>query len=294
MTDDLLLVAADGGDLELLHKLKAETEDDEFFNRKCESVRDCEGFTCLHLAAEKGIIPICRFLIEKVNLDVNIKTDRGDSPLLVAASKGHFNTAKYFIIRGADITMSGYQGTTCLHLAAEKGNKELMQLLLLKGADIEADSVRGTPLQCAALGGNLESVRFLLCRGANPNSVSPLSVTPLMGAILCLSSECLELLLKAGADPNISSRGLSPLAVAAQKGSPEFLRSLIAAGADPNSVTTKFQDHDLKPIEHAAEAGNHEGVGILYPVTQSIPSYPDWSIHGITSYFHSQEATIQV
>ncbi|KAK6141596.1 hypothetical protein DH2020_024664 [Rehmannia glutinosa] len=272
MTDDLLLVAADGGDLELLQKLKAESEDDEFFNRKCESVRDCEGFTCLHLAAEKGIIPICRFLIEKVNLDVNIKTDRGDSPLLLAASKGHINTAKYFIIRGADITMRGYQGTTCLHLAAEKdfllcsgsvaGNKELMQLLLLKGADIEADPVRGTPLQCAALGGNLESVRFLLRRGAN-----------------------------AGADPNISSRGLNPLAVAAQKGSPEFLRSLIAAGADPNSVTT---DHGLKPIEHAAEAGNVEGVGILYPVTQSIPSYPDWSIHGITSYFHSQEATVQV
>ncbi|KAK6126742.1 hypothetical protein DH2020_039513 [Rehmannia glutinosa] len=73
--------------------------------------------------------------------------------------------------------------------------------------------------------------------------------------------------------------------VAAQKGSPEFLRSLIAAGADPNSVTTAR----LKPIEHVVKASNHEGVTILFPETQSISNYPDWSIHGITSYFHSKE-----
>lgn len=50
----------------------------------------------------------------------------------------------------------------------------------------------------------------------------------------------------------------------------------------------------LKPIEHAASARNLDGVTILFPVTLRIPDYPDWSIHGIMNYFHSDKARMQV
>ncbi|KAL6500553.1 hypothetical protein OROHE_025919 [Orobanche hederae] len=288
--DDQILVAADTGDLELLQRLRNETGDDETFRRKCEYVRGLEGLTCLHLSAGRGNTEICRFLIDKVKLDINIKNDRGDSPLIFAALKGQFDAANFFILRGADVKSSGYKGTTCLHIAAEKGNKEIMQLLLSKGADIEAQSVSGTPLQCAALCGNIESVGFLLFHGANPNSVSPLSVSPLMGSISSHSYECFELLLEAGADPNMSSCGSSPLALAARENDTCFLRPLLAAGANPNSCTTDL----LGPIEHAAEVGNFEGVTILFPVTENIVScYPDWSILGIKDHHHSEAYKIE-
>ncbi|KAL0435653.1 UNVERIFIED_CONTAM: Serine/threonine-protein phosphatase 5 [Sesamum radiatum] len=270
------------------------------FHGKCEVCKDCEGRTALHYAAREGNIQICKFLIEKVKVDIDIKTERGDSSLLLATAMEHINTAKYLIIRGADIRKIDSKGMTSLHYAAETGNKELMQLLLLKGADIEAKSVYGTPLQCAASSGSLESVRFLLGHGAKPNSVSQLSFSPLMWALSCHSSECLELLLKAGADPNLSSCGKSPLAYAAMEGEAELLRSLLGAGANPNSISTLSLviDNDtfqacLRPIEYAASKGNYAIVRILFPVTQSIPDYPDWSIHGITKYFHSEQAKIK-
>ncbi|GFP90881.1 ankyrin repeat domain-containing protein 29 [Phtheirospermum japonicum] len=188
----------------------------------------------------KGNIQICRFLIENVKLDVDFKCHLGDTPLLFAASAGHFKVAKYLIIRGADVKMSDSNGYTCLHMAANLGDREIMKLLLLKGADIEAHYVSGTPLQCAAAcgTGNIESIRFLLRRRANPNAVSPLSVPPLVLAIKNGSSEFLELLLEAGANPNKTWHGLSPLAVAAAKGdNTEFLKSLLVAGAEPNNTT---------------------------------------------------------
>ncbi|KAL3644936.1 hypothetical protein CASFOL_010116 [Castilleja foliolosa] len=281
-----ILLAAKTGNLELLQRLRNQAGGNEAFRRKCAFVEERGGFTCLHIAAERGYLQICRFLIEEVRIKVDFKTDKGDIPLLLAAINGHFRVAKYFIIRGADVEMGDYQGTTCLHIAAENENKEMMQLLLLRGADIEAHSVRGTPLQCAASRASVESVRFLLSRDADPNAVSPLSVSPLVGAILCSSYELLELLLQAGADPDQLSRGLSPLAVAAMKNDTRFLRSLLVARADPNIVTKEL----LFPIEYAAKMGNTEGLTILFPVTKKLSHYPNWSIRGIENHFHTESA----
>ncbi|XP_020550228.1 uncharacterized protein LOC105163576 isoform X2 [Sesamum indicum] len=286
--DVLILKAAASGDLKQLQQVAARLDSEEF-RGKCEVCKDCEGRTALHYAARKGNIQICKFLIEKVKVDIDIKTERGDSSLLLATARERINTAKYLIIRGADIRNSDSKGMTSLHYAAERGNKELMQLLLFKGADIEAKSVYGTPLQCAASSGSLESVRFLLGHGAKPNSVSQLSFSPLMWALSCHSSECLELLLKAGADPNLSSFGMSPLSYAATEGEAGLLRSLLGAGANPNSITTAH----LRPIEYAVSKGNYAIVKILFPLTQRIPEYPDWSIHGIAKYFHSEPAKIK-
>ncbi|GFP99379.1 ankyrin repeat and socs box protein 3 [Phtheirospermum japonicum] len=273
--------------------LRNEADDGEDFRRLYEFTEPLEGLTCLHFAALRGNIQICRFLIDNVKIDVDFKCHLGYTPLLFAARDRHFNVVKYLIIRGADVKMSDYEGMTCLHMAAILGDIEIMQLLL-KGADIEAHSVSGTPLQSAATcgTGNIESIRFLLRRGADPNAVSPLSVPPLVLAIQCGSSECLELLLEAGANPNMTWRGLSPLAVAAKEDNTKLIKSLLAAGAEPNNDNDNFQAK-MKPIEYAAEVGNLEGISVFFPVTQRISSYREWSINGIKDYFHSAEAKIQ-
>ncbi|KAL9168774.1 hypothetical protein ABFS82_04G037000 [Erythranthe guttata] len=234
-------------------------------------------------------------LIQKAAASGDLELLQGDTPLILALQKRRFITSKYLINRGADITIADRKGKTSLHYAAEQDNKELMQMLLSKGADIESNSVNGTPLQCAAASGNVESVRLLLGHGANPNLVSSISPSPLVSAIISQSYECFELLLKAGADPNIISSGLRPLTCAIPIGEAGFLKSLLAAGANPNLVTS-FSDNDnnsLKPIEQAISVGNLDFARILFPLTERIPSYPDWSIHGIVNYFHTVEANMK-
>ncbi|KAG8389260.1 hypothetical protein BUALT_Bualt02G0210500 [Buddleja alternifolia] len=291
--DVLIFKAAASGDLKHLQQLAVKT-DDGAFRRRCEISNDCEGKTVLHYAAGMGRIQICKFLIEKqcgvcVFRDFKSYDDHftasGNSPLLLAVIGGHINTAKYLIIRGADIAMCDSRGATSLHHAAGKENKELMQSLLLKGADIEAKSVDGTPLQFAASRGSVESIRFLLSHGAKPNSVAPLTYSPILLAIIFHSSDCLELLLKAGADPNMNTFGTNPLAYAAMKGETEVIQSLLAAGANPNAVD-KLR---VTPVEYAALAGEKEVLRVLFPVTRSISDYPDWNIDGIIKYIHSEK-----
>ncbi|XP_012835989.1 PREDICTED: ankyrin-1-like [Erythranthe guttata] len=250
-------------------------------------------------AAASGDLELLQEL--EVKLGGNELEEHCDTPLILALQKRRFITSKYLINRGADITIADRKGKTSLHYAAEQDNKELMQMLLSKGADIESNSVNGTPLQCAAASGNVESVRLLLGHGANPNLVSSISPSPLVSAIISQSYECFELLLKAGADPNIISSGLRPLTCAIPIGEAGFLKSLLAAGANPNLVTSVsflffFSDNDnnsLKPIEQAISVGNLDFARILFPLTERIPSYPDWSIHGIVNYFHTVEANMK-
>ncbi|KAL3623909.1 hypothetical protein CASFOL_032725 [Castilleja foliolosa] len=286
--DKEILVAAKTGNLELL-QFRDEAGNNEAFRLKCERLSEFVG-TCLHVAAMKGNVEMCRFLIEEVKINIDIGAYLGESPLVMAALYEQFRAAEYLINQGANVKMSSYRGTTFLHTAAMFGNREIMQLLLLKGADIEAHSVKGTPLQYAAAFGKVESVRFLLSLGADPNAVSPLSVSPLMGAIRCRSPELLELLLKAGADPNKMSRGLSPLAIAANENDTQFLKLLLAAGANPNSLTAEL----LLPIEYAAKVGNVEGLIILFLVTERHSRYPNWTIRGIENRFHSESAKTQI
>ncbi|KAL8548083.1 hypothetical protein ACS0TY_007413 [Phlomoides rotata] len=284
--DVRMIEAAAAGDTEKLREIKGRIGDDAEFKRRCEIVNDCEGRRVLHFAAGMGVTEMCEFLIEEVNVDVNIQTERGDTPLLHAVKEGHVNTAKYLIDHDAEIAMSDSKGCTSFHYAAQRDNKELMLLLLMKGANIEAKSVDGTPLQCAALSGNVDTVRFLLERGAEPNSICTLSGSPLICAIKSHSFECMELLLKAGAESNTSLHGLGPLALAASEGQTKFLKPLLEAGANPDS----FSPDNLSPIEHAALKCNVECVRILFPVSRRIPNYPNWSIDGIMDYFQSEEA----
>ncbi|XP_012836014.1 PREDICTED: myotrophin-like [Erythranthe guttata] len=203
MADALILEAAGSGDLEILQQLEVRFGGNTDFRRRCDIVNDCEGRRPLHYAAENGFIHICKFLIDNVKVDINIKSEIGDTPLLNAVAMGNISTAKYLLIRGADITIADSKGMTSLHYAAEKDNRELMRMLLLRGAEIESNSVLGTPLQCAASRGNVDSVRFLLGHGAKPNPVSLLSHSPLVSAISSRSFQCLELLLKVYIRPRI-------------------------------------------------------------------------------------------
>lgn len=61
----------------MITELQASFGDDEYFRRRCGICKDWKGRTALHLGAREGRIQICRFLIENVTVDINVKSEKG-------------------------------------------------------------------------------------------------------------------------------------------------------------------------------------------------------------------------
>ncbi|RWR89402.1 ankyrin-1 isoform X1 [Cinnamomum micranthum f. kanehirae] len=271
------LNAACTGNLDLLKKLAQQLDDGKGLAGTVADVKDANKRGALHFAAREGNTEVCKYLIEELKLEIDVKDDDGETPLIHATRQGHFATAKFLLDRGADPAASSELGATPLHHAAGIGNIELLKLLISKGIDIDSQSDAGTPLIWAAGHGQQDAVKVLLEHHANPNVETDDNITPLLSAVAAGSLHCLELLIQAGADANISAGGATPLHIAADIGSTEIITCLLKAGADPD-----FCDEDgLKPIQVAAARGNRGAVEVLFPVTSPTQTHPDWTIDGI-------------
>ncbi|XP_026458567.1 ankyrin-1-like [Papaver somniferum] len=200
------------------------------------------------------------------------------TPLHHAVIKGHFDTVRYLLEKGANADASNNRNIAALHFAAKSGDAKIITLLLSKGVRLDIATRYGTALQCAASLGHRDAVKMLLDHGANPNVVSSEDVfKPLISAIIAKSWECVELLLQAGADPNAVTYGNTPLVFAARDGSADVIKRLLEAGAGPNYK----MNAGLTALEVAAVKCNYQNVGVLFPVTSHTPTYPDWSIAGL-------------
>ncbi|KAK8702084.1 hypothetical protein V6N13_020454 [Hibiscus sabdariffa] len=258
--------------IELAYELDAEGD----LTEKIASGEDYNGINALHAAALCGQTDVLKYLVGELKLDVNVRDDRGNTPLICATAQKHFSSAVYLIDSGANLNALNNHGCTALHFAAAAGPKKLLKVLISRGADVDAKPAAVTPLQFAAAEGKSDCVKL--------NTISDDDICPLMLATK-VSMECVKLLLKAGADPNISSTGLRPLHLAAYKGDTEIIKCLLTAGADPNVPN----DVGLAPIEVMAIHGNRDGVMALYPLTSPISDYPVWSVDGIMVHTHSKE-----
>ncbi|KAI3843954.1 hypothetical protein MKX03_002385, partial [Papaver bracteatum] len=161
-----------------------------------------DGRGCLHFAAEKGSLDVCKYLIENLKLDVNSKDENGRSALFKAILRGHFVTAKYLLDKGADPDESDIINATPLICAVKSGDIKIITLLLSRGAlvDVVTRFSTGfctTSLCYAIRCGHQNAVKVLLDHGANPNGVDNQGIfTPLISAVFEKSSECMKLLLE--------------------------------------------------------------------------------------------------
>ncbi len=94
------------------------------------------------------------------------------------------------------------------------------------------------PLLAAARSGDVARVTLLVKQGADPNRPDGVNEwTPLMHAIHKHQLGTMAALLDAGADPNrATSRGHTPLMMAAGYGYTDMVRVLLARGANPRAV----------------------------------------------------------
>ncbi|MCL7048274.1 hypothetical protein MKW94_002120, partial [Papaver nudicaule] len=191
------LNAARIGDLDLFKKLAAELDHEgKGIKKTVEDVKDANKRGAFHFAAREGKIEICKYLTEELKIDVNIKDEDGDTPLLHAARQGHNDIAKYLIECGANPDTCSELGATALHHAAGMGNTDLLNLLLSKVAEVDSQSDAGTPLIWAAGHGQPDAVKILLEHHANPNAETDDGITPLLSAVAAGALPCAELLVK--------------------------------------------------------------------------------------------------
>ncbi|KAF8733374.1 hypothetical protein HU200_014981 [Digitaria exilis] len=134
---DVALRAAIGDDLRPLKKMAAKVDLREAKDDICRNA--------LHLAALKGHLEVCKFLVEELGLDVNsTMVSRGFVvlelefeliPLCGFVPPGHCEAIRLLLSKGVDVDRVNYRGTP-LHLAASMGKDQALKILLEHGADV--------------------------------------------------------------------------------------------------------------------------------------------------------------
>lgn len=129
------------------------------------NTKDEKGVPGLYMALQEGSLRVARLLIDSPRLKPETRNATDESPLMMAALKGHLDLARQLIARDADVNKPGW---TPLHYAATGGHLDIMRLLLEEHAFIDAQSPNGTtPLMMAASYGTPEAVKLLIEAGAD-------------------------------------------------------------------------------------------------------------------------------
>jgi len=121
----------------------------------------------LFLALRDGSAKVAEVLIAWPKTNVEWRSPKDESPLMIAALKGQTDLVRKLIARDADVNKPGW---TPLHYAASGGHVEILQILLDEHAYIDAESPnKSTPLMMAARYGTPAAVKLLLEAGADPS-----------------------------------------------------------------------------------------------------------------------------
>lgn len=112
----------------------------------------------------------CYATYKPIKIDVNMQL-LSNTPLIVAAQRGHGAVVSLLLENGASIHQQDRSYTTPLAFATLYGHPEVVNILLNSGANIDAlDILEMTPLSLAAQRGHASTVHMLLERGADIHS----------------------------------------------------------------------------------------------------------------------------
>lgn len=156
---------------------------------------DPSGRPGLFIAVYEGSLNVAQALVAWPKTNVEWRSAKDESPLMIAALRGHKDIVRKLIARDADVNKPGWAP---LHYAATGGHLEIMQILLDEHAFIDAESPnKSTPLMMAAKYGSLAAVKLLLEAGADANMRNELGMTAVDFALSSERRDTAELIAAA-------------------------------------------------------------------------------------------------
>lgn len=144
------------------------------------NAHDAQRNPVLCLAIQHHALHIATWLVRQPGINLEQANTRGETPLMLAAVRGHTALVQTLLEQGAQPNRPGW---TALHYAASHtGDAALaiIGLLLEHSAYIDAESPNGTtPLMMAARYGLSDAVTLLLQAGADPQLKNQQGLTAL-------------------------------------------------------------------------------------------------------------------
>ncbi len=151
-----------------------------------------EGIPALMLAVREPSLKVAELLAAHPQTKVEIRNDKDESVLMLAALKGYLGLVEKLVENDADVNKPGW---TPLHYAASRGHVPVIMHLLEHSAYIDAESPNGTtPLMMAAMYGSPESVKALIQAGADPTLKNQLGLSALDFAVRGQRQNSIELM----------------------------------------------------------------------------------------------------
>ena len=195
-------------------------------------------------AAATGELAAAKAALEK-GAKVDVRDDRGWSPLMIAGKEGYFEVVKLLVAKGADVNAGSTSkiGSTVLGFSVGSDSPELMGFLMDHGAEVNRTGNAGiAPLYYAVSYSKTNAAKFLLSRGAKVDQRGwPTdhreSFTPLMAAVSDGKMEMAKILLGHGANIEATNQAGDTLLMYLSKyldpAKPKFL---INHGANVNAT----------------------------------------------------------
>ncbi len=231
-----------------------------------------DGWSPLHVAADKGGCQIVKKLVT-AGADI-AATKKGGCwiPLHAAAEKGHADIIEVLVTEARKSGVIDYvntfdhQGFTPLHWAAKNMHKEVARTLLAMGADaLRKSSCGSLPIHEASLSGHFDVVSILIPEGNENlsrdqmNAYDAGNLTPLHWASRNGHVRLVSLLLSRGADPRRCENGWSCMHEAAMNGDCEVIKMLLRHGISVNCTNSD----NWTPLHAAVHKGNLSAVELL-------------------------------
>ena len=195
-----------------------------------------DGINCLHIAALQGHLNLCKMLIDKHKVDLDMTTNKGWTAVHYSAQSGNYELVAYFVQMGADIHLKIDDGRNCLHIAALKGHLNLCKMLIDKHkVDLHITDNEGwTAAHSSAQSGNYELVAYFVEMGADihlktDDGINCLVIAALQGHL----NLCKMLIDKHKVDLDMTTnKGWKAVHYSAQSGNYELVAYFVEMGAD--------------------------------------------------------------